>query len=58
MLNNLNADALRTTSKRIIKKVADVTGDLIVNKIADGITKVSRSSLQKNLETITNEHNK
>ena len=49
------ADALKTTSKRIIQKIAEATGDLIGNKIADGITKVSRSSPQNNLETITNE---
>ena len=47
-------DALRTTSNRVIRK----TGDFIGNKIANGITKVLRSTLQNNSETITNEHDK
>ena len=42
--------------KRVIKRIAEVTGDLIGNKIANRITKVSKSSQQNNLETITNEH--
>ena len=33
-------DALKTTSKRIIKKSAEVTGVLIGNRIADKITNV------------------
>ena len=37
-------DALKTTSKRIIKKSAEVTGVLIGNRIADKITKVYRDS--------------
>ena len=51
-------DALKTTSKRAIQKTAEAIGDLIGNKIADRITKVSRSSPQNNSETIANEHNK
>ena len=43
-------DALRTTSNRVIQK----TGDFIGNKIANGIMKVLRSTLQNNPETITN----
>ena len=46
-------DALKTSSKRVIQKTEEVTGDLIGNKIADKITKVS-----KNLETVTNETDK
>ena len=33
-------DALRTTSKRVIKKTAEATGDLIGNKIADVVAKL------------------
>ena len=51
-------DLLKTTSKRVIQKTAEATGDLIGNKIANRITKVSRSSLQNDSETITNENDK
>ena len=49
---------LKTTSKESNSKTIEATGDLIGNKIANRITKVSRSSPQNYLETITNEHNK
>ena len=52
------ADASKTASKRAIQKTAESTGDLIGNKIADRITKVSKTSHQNNLETVTNEHDK
>ena len=39
------------------QKTAEATSDLIGNKIANKITKVSRSSPQINLEKITNEDN-
>ena len=42
-------DALKTTSKRIIQKSAEATGDLIGNKIADKM-KVSKTSPQNSLE--------
>ena len=32
-------DELRTTSKRVIQKTAEATGDLIGSKVADRITK-------------------
>ena len=51
-------DALKAVSKRAIQKIVDPAGDLIGNKIADRITKVSKSSQQNNLETVTNEHDK
>ena len=51
-------DALKTSSKRVIQKRTEATGDLIVNKIANRITKVSKNSQQNNLETVTNEHDK
>ena len=37
-------DAIKTASKRAIQKTAEATGDLIVNKIADKITSVSKKS--------------
>ena len=38
-------DVLKTTSKRVIQKAEEATGDLIDNKIANRIKKVSTSSL-------------
>ena len=51
-------DALKTTSKQAIQKTIEGTGDLIGNKIANRITKVSKTSPQNNSETVTNEHDK
>ena len=51
-------DAFKTVSKRAIQKTAEATGDLIGNKIANRITKVSKNSPQNNSETVTNEHDK
>ena len=51
-------DALKTFSKRVIQKPAEATFDLIDNKIANRITKVSRSPPHNNSEAITNEHDK
>ena len=50
--NQSSPDALKTGSKRAIKKTAEATDDLIGNKIAD---KISKTSPQKNSETVTNE---
>ena len=38
------ADAIKSTSKKEIKKTAEATGDLISNKIADKTTSVSKKS--------------
>ena len=35
-------DAAKTTSKRIVQKAAEATGDLIGNKIADKITSIGK----------------
>ena len=51
-------DALKTTSKKEIQKIAEATGDLTGCKITSRITKISRSSPQNNSETITNKHDK
>ena len=40
----------------MIQKTAEAAGDLISNKIANKITKVSKISQQNNSETVTNEH--
>ena len=44
-------NALETSSKKAIQKTAEVTGDLIENKIADRITKVSKTLQQNNSAT-------
>ena len=40
-------DAVRTASKREIQKAVEATGDLIGNKSADKITKVSKTSAKE-----------
>ena len=40
----LGTDAFKTASKRAIEKTEEATGDLIVNKITDKITKISKNS--------------
>ena len=47
-------DLLKTTSKRVIQKTAEEPGDLIGNKIADKIKKVSKTSPQNTLEICQN----
>ena len=47
---------LKTTSTRVIQKTAEATGNLIGNKTANRITKVSRNSPQNNSETIRHEN--
>ena len=42
-------DAIKTASKRVIKKTAEATGDLIDNKIADKITSISNKKSTKEL---------
>ena len=44
-------DTLKTASKREIQKTAEATGDFIGNKIADKITRASKTSPKNNLET-------
>ena len=51
-------DALKAFSKIAIQKIAEATGDLIGDKIANRIINLSRSSLQNNSETITNKNDK
>ena len=42
---------MKTPSKRVIQKTAEVTGDLIGNKIFDKITKGSKTSPQRSSST-------
>ena len=51
-------DSLKSFFKRVIQKTAKSTCDLIGNKIANKITKVSKSLQQNNSETGTNENDK
>ena len=51
LLNNTKKstiDPIKTASKRAIQKTAEVTGDLIGNKIADKTTSVSKKSSNNN----------
>ena len=48
-------DALENTSKKIIQKTEEVNGNLIGNKIADKVTKVSRNSSQNGSGRVANE---
>ena len=38
----IGIDAAKTTSKKIVQKTAEATGDLIGNKIADKITSIGK----------------
>ena len=51
-------DAFENSSKKVIQKTAEATGDLIGNKVANRITKVSKISQRNNSETVTNEYDK
>ena len=42
------ADAIKTASKRAIQKPAEATGNLIGNKIADKITRISKKPSNNN----------
>ena len=44
-------DAVKTASKREIQKIAEATGDLIGNKIAEKITSVSKKKPDNDHET-------
>ena len=41
-------DAAKTTSKRVVQKTAEATGDLVGNKIADKITSIGKSKEKTN----------
>ena len=56
MLNSLLQMHLKLLQKRAIQKPAKSTGDLIGNKIADGITKTSKT-LPQNSSVINKQEN-
>ena len=45
-------DAIKTTSKRVIQKTAEATGDLIGNKTADKITSISKKPSNNNDDNV------
>ena len=51
-------DALKKASKKVIQIAAEATCHLIGNKIANRITKASKSSPQNSSETIASEYDK
>ena len=51
---NIVTSTPKTASKRTIQITAEVTDDYIGYKIADKITKVSKSSPKNNSETVAN----
>ena len=46
-----DTNTIKTASKRAIQESAEATGDLIRNKIADKITRISKNSQHNNSET-------
>ena len=44
-------DSMKTESKKAIQKTVEATGDFIGNKVADKITKVSKTSPKNNSRT-------
>ena len=52
-------NVLKNASKRAIqKKKSEANGNLIDNKVANQVIKVSRGSSQNDSETVTSEHDK
>ena len=45
------AVVIKTASKRAIQKIAEATGDLVGNKIADKITSVSKKSRSEEIQS-------
>ena len=43
---------MKTASKKVIQKTAEASNDLIGKNLSDKITKVPKSSLQNNSETV------
>ena len=48
-------DLLKTTLKRVIQKTAEATGDLISNKITNGVAKLYDGRITRNLKKFTAE---
>ena len=58
MFEKSATDALKTSSRRVISKISEATGNLIGNKMAYRITKISKNSQQNNSKLVINEHDK
>ena len=58
MLKNLQQICLKLLQGKQFKKTTEATDDMIGNKIVDRIRKVSKSSQQNNIVTVTNDHDK
>ena len=50
-INKSTADAIKTASKKAIRKTEESAGDLIGNKITDKITSVTKSSKKLHLQS-------
>ena len=53
-----STDTLKTSSKRVIQKVAEGTRDFVGTKIANKMTGISKHLQQNNSETVTTENGK
>ena len=58
VLNNLHQMRLKLLQKGQFQKTAEGIGDLVSNKIADKVTKISKNSQQYNPRTVTNKNDK
>ena len=58
LATQFTTDVLKTTSKRVIQKAVETTGDLISNESSDKITKASKNSQKSNSEAVTNDNDK
>ena len=47
----IGINAAKTTSKQVVQKTAEATGDLIGNKIADNITSLDKTKSKKKKKT-------
>ena len=45
-------DTEKTASKRVVQKIAEATGYLIENKIADKITSLGKTKIKKKIQDI------
>ena len=52
----IGIDAAKATSKTVVQKTADATGDLIGNKIAHKITSLGKTKIKKNKDKTRNLH--
>ena len=50
-----STDAFKTASRRVTRKAADTTSDLIGNKTADKLTNIVRTSPKNTSETVPSE---